>query len=155
VNVEAMPTALSAPATSPRGDAAGPAFADAASADAAQAASAPAALGRLSRDRYVATQSWLQTTPGGRQSIQLAIFADSESSRMENFLRQVMGVLNASEVYVYSVRVDGRQHFRVAYGSFASASEVQAALDALPPALKAGSPFQRSVGEMRRLNQAS
>lgn len=114
-----------------------------------------AALGNLSRDRYLATQSWLQSAPGSRQSIQLAIFTDRESGRMENFLRTLVGVLNPSEVYVYSVRVDGRQHYRVAYGSFASASEVQAALDALPPSLKAASPFQRSVGEMRRLNQAS
>jgi type II secretory pathway predicted ATPase ExeA len=155
VNVDVVPTALSTAGASPKVDPARPAAADTATADAAPASGALAALGRLARDRYVATQSWLQTTPGGRQSIQLAIFAGGESGRMENFLREVMGVLNPAEVYVYSVRVDGRQHFRVAYGSFASASEVQAALDALPPALKAGSPFQRSVGEMRRLNQAS
>jgi type II secretory pathway predicted ATPase ExeA len=150
-----MPAA-SAVADPTPGDTARPVALDAAaSAETAPVPAAPAALGRLSRDRYVATQSWLQSTPGGRQSIQLAIFADGESGRMENFLRQVMGVLNPAEVYVYSVRVDGRQHFRVAYGSFASANEVQAALEALPPALKTGSPFQRSVGEMRRLNQAS
>jgi type II secretory pathway predicted ATPase ExeA/septal ring-binding cell division protein DamX len=155
VNADVMPTALSNAAASQKVDPARPASPDSASADAASATSAPAALGRLSRDRYVATQSWLQTTPRGRQSIQLAIFTGGESGRMENFLREVMGVLNPADVYVYSVRVDGRQHFRVAYGSFASTNEVQAALDALPPALKAGSPFQRSVGEMRRLNRAS
>jgi type II secretory pathway predicted ATPase ExeA/septal ring-binding cell division protein DamX len=118
-------------------------------------AAAHAALGRIARDRYLATQSWLRSAPGGRQSIQLAIFGDAESGRMENFLRQAVEALNPSEVYVYSVIVDGRQHYRVAYGSFASASDIQAALEALPPMLKAQSPFQRSVGEMRRLNQAS
>jgi septal ring-binding cell division protein DamX len=114
----------------------------------------PAAFGRLSRDRYMATQSWLPSAPGGRQSIQLAIFTDAEAARMENFLRQAVGVLNPSELYVYSVKVDGRQHYRVAYGAFASASDIQAALEALPPTLKAQGPFQRSVGEMRRLNQS-
>jgi type II secretory pathway predicted ATPase ExeA/septal ring-binding cell division protein DamX len=123
-------------------------------ASATGAASRPAGLGPLSRDRYAATQSWLQSAPAGRQSIQLAIFTDAQAVRMENFLRQVVGVVNPSDLYVYSVKVDGRQHYRVAYGSFASASDIQAALEALPPLLKAQSPFQRSVGEMRRLNQS-
>lgn len=113
------------------------------------------ALGRVSRERYLATQSWLRSAPGGRQSIQLALFDGNASGRMENFLRQVTDVLNPSEVYVYSVIVDGRQHYRVAYGSFASTSDIQSALEALPPVLKAQGPFQRSIGEMRRLNQAS
>ncbi|MCU0896478.1 MAG: AAA family ATPase [Burkholderiales bacterium] len=109
--------------------------------------------GKLGRERYLATQAWLQTAPGNRQSLQLAIFTEAETARMENFLRQATELLKSDEIYVYSVKIDGRQNYRVAYGGFSSTDEVLAAIQALPAPLAVYGPFQRSVGDMRRLNQ--
>jgi type II secretory pathway predicted ATPase ExeA/septal ring-binding cell division protein DamX len=110
--------------------------------------------GKLGRERYLATQTWLRSAPGNRQSIQLAIFTDAETARMENFLRQATELLKSDEIYVYSVKIDGRQHYRVAYGGFSSLDEALAAARGLPPALVVYGPFQRSVADMRRLNQS-
>lgn len=109
--------------------------------------------GKLGRDRYLATQAWLRTAPGNRQSIQLAIFTDAETARMENFLRQATELLKIDEIYVYSVKVDGRQNYRVAYGGFSSVDEALAAMRELPAGLVVYGPFHRSVADMRRLNQ--
>jgi MSHA biogenesis protein MshM len=109
--------------------------------------------GRIARERYLATQAWFRTAPGGRQSIQLAIFTDGETARMENFLHQATELLKSDEIYVYSVKVDGRQHYRVAYGGFSSTDEALAAIRDMPPKLVVYGPFIRSVGDMRRLNQ--
>ncbi|MCX7893759.1 MAG: AAA family ATPase [Burkholderiales bacterium] len=108
--------------------------------------------GKLGRERFVATQAWLRNAPGGRQSIQLAIFNDAETARMENFLRQATELLKKDEIYVYSVKIDGRQHYRVAYGAFGSVDETLAATSDLPAAMAVYGPFHRSVSEMRRLN---
>jgi len=110
--------------------------------------------GKIGRERYLATQAWFHGAPGSRQSIQLAIFNDAETARMENFLRQATELLKSDEIYVYSVKVDGRQHYRVAYGVFSSTDEALAAIRNLPPPLAIYGPFQRSVGDMRRLNQS-
>jgi type II secretory pathway predicted ATPase ExeA len=109
--------------------------------------------GKLGRERYLATQAWLRGAPGNRQSIQLAIFTEAETARMENFLRQATELLKGDEIYVYSVKIDGRQNYRVAYGGFSSSDEALAAIQALPAQLAVYGPFQRSVGDMRRLNQ--
>ena len=109
---------------------------------------------RIARERFSATQLWLRDAPGSNYSLQLAIFNDTEGARMENFLRQATESLNPSELYVYSVKVNGQQHYRIAYGAYATVDEIRAALDMLPAAMKAQSPFYRTVGDMRRLNQA-
>ena len=109
---------------------------------------------RIARERFSATQLWLRDAPGSSYSLQLAIFSDAEGARMENFLRQAAESLNPSELYVYSVKVNGQQHYRVAYGVYATVDEIRAALDMLPAAMKAQSPFYRTVGDMRRLNLA-
>ena len=132
-----------------------PAAAADAQASVAQATSPEHAppTGRIGRERYLATQAWFRTASGGRQSIQLAIFTDGETARMENFLHQATELLKSDEIYVYSVKVDGRQHYRVAYGEFSLIDEALTEIRELPPKLVVYGPFVRSVGDMRRLNQ--
>jgi septal ring-binding cell division protein DamX len=54
---------------------------------------------------------------------------------------------------VYSVKIEGQQHYRVAYGSFPSASNALEAIKGLPPLLSAYEPYARSVERMRSQNR--
>jgi len=62
-------------------------------------------------------------------------------------------VLPVGELFVYSVKIDGRQHYRVAYGSYASPAEALGAIKGLPPQLSAYHPYYRSVERMRSQNR--
>ena len=57
------------------------------------------------------------------------------------------------ELFVYSVKIDGEQHYRVAYGSFPSAAKALEAMRGLPQLLAAYQPFTRSVERMRSQNR--
>jgi septal ring-binding cell division protein DamX len=59
----------------------------------------------------------------------------------------------ASELFVYSVKIDGRQHYRVAYGSYASPEQALDAIKGLPPLFSAYHPYYRSIERMRSQNR--
>jgi septal ring-binding cell division protein DamX len=59
----------------------------------------------------------------------------------------------AGELFVYGVKIDGRQHYRAAYGSYASPAQALAAINALPPLFSAYHPYYRSVERMRSQNR--
>jgi type II secretory pathway predicted ATPase ExeA len=117
-----------------------------------KAPAAPAA-GKLVRDRFEATQRWLGATPGDRYSIQLATVSSGELSQLETFIQRAAETVPLTELYVYSVKIDGQQHYRVAYGSFAGAARALDALNGLPPFLAAYQPYARSVERMRSQNR--
>jgi type II secretory pathway predicted ATPase ExeA len=112
----------------------------------------PPAGGRLARDRFAATQVWLGTAPGEHYSIQLATMSEAETDDLERLLRQAAELLNPDELYVYGVKINGRQHYRAAYGDFPSADAAAKAIDDLPATLKSRRPYQRSVEAMRTQN---
>jgi len=112
----------------------------------------PPAGGKLALDRFAATQAWLNAAPGGHYSIQLATMSDAETDDLERLLRQAAELLNPNELYVYGVRINGRQHYRAAYGDFPSADAAAKAIDDLPATLKSRRPYQRSVESMRAQN---
>jgi len=62
-------------------------------------------------------------------------------------------MLPVGELLVYSVKIDGRQHYRVAYGSYASQEQALAAMKGLPQLLSAYHPYYRSVERMRSQNR--
>jgi septal ring-binding cell division protein DamX len=105
------------------------------------------------RDRFEATQRWLGATPGDRYSIQLATVSSGELSQLETFIQRAAETVPLTELYVYSVKIDGQQHYRVAYGSFAGAARALDALNGLPPFLAAYQPYARSVERMRSQNR--
>lgn len=112
----------------------------------------PPSGGRLAVDRFAATQAWLGNAPGDHYSIQLATMSEAETDDLERLLRQAAELLNPNELYVYGVKINGRQHYRAAYGDFPSADAAAKAIDDLPATLKSRRPYQRSVESMRAQN---
>ena len=113
----------------------------------------PPERGELARGRFAATQEWLQSAPRDHYAIQLAIVNSKELGQLEDFLLRASKVLPVGELFVYSVKIDGQQHYRVAYGSYASREQALAAIKGLPPLLSAYHPYYRSVERMRSQNR--
>jgi len=111
------------------------------------------AEGRLARERFDATQEWLRSEPGDRYSIQLATVNAGELPQLESFLQKAADTLTIADVFVYSVKIDGQQCYRVAYGSYPSAAKALDAMKGLPPPLAAYQPYTRSVERMRSQNR--
>jgi MSHA biogenesis protein MshM len=113
----------------------------------------PPARGDLARGRFAATQEWLRSAPGNRYAIQLAIVNSKELGQLEDFLLRTSRILPVGELFVYSVKIDGQQHYRVAYGSYTSPDQALAAIRGLPPLISAYHPYYRSVERMRSQNR--
>jgi len=111
------------------------------------------AQGELARERFEATQQWLRSTPGDRYAIQLATVNAAELPQLEDFLRKAAATLPVGDLFVYSVKIDGQQHYRVAYGSFPSAPKALDAIKGLPQLMTAHQPYARSVARMRSQNR--
>jgi len=111
------------------------------------------AQGELARERFEATQAWLRNTPGDWYAIQLATVNASALPQLEDFLRKAATALPGGELLVYSVKIDGQQHYRVAYGSYPSAAKALEAMKGLPQLLAAYQPYARSVERMRSQNR--
>jgi len=111
------------------------------------------AQGELARKRFEATQTWLRNTPGDWYAIQLATVNASALPQLEDFLRKAAAALPGGELLVYSVKIDGQQHYRVAYGSYPSAAKALEAMKGLPQLLAAYQPYARSVERMRSQNR--
>jgi len=126
---------------------------DRAAAPERQGGPVPPARGKLLRERFKATQDWLPGAPGDQFSVQLAIANSDQLEPLEEFLLEASEFLPREELFVYSVKIDGRQHYRVAYGTYASAAQARAAINALPPMFSAYSPYYRSVARMRSQNR--
>ncbi|HZR68306.1 MAG TPA: AAA family ATPase [Burkholderiales bacterium] len=107
----------------------------------------------LWRDRLAATQNLLEAAPGERQAIQLLTVDAGDTQDLENFLLKAAKVVPADELLVYSVKFGGKQHYRVAFGSYADAREALAAANGLPPLLRAQGPYPRSFERMRSQNR--
>jgi len=121
----------------------------------ASALEAPSVLakGKLSRERFDATQEWLRKEPGDHYSIQLATVNSEEVAQLESFLQKASNTLPIGELFVYSVKIDGQRFFRVAYGSYPSQARALDAMKELPPPLVAYQPYARSVERMRSQNR--
>lgn len=116
------------------------------------AATESGGLGKRAKQYFESTQKWLRDAPGKHYSIQLITVPDSEPARLESFLGRAQILLPESEFYVYSVKISGVQHYRVALGSYPGTQEVRQAMAELPPDLKAPNPYFRSIERMRSQN---
>jgi type II secretory pathway predicted ATPase ExeA/septal ring-binding cell division protein DamX len=125
----------------------------AAAADAPEEKPSAPAQGELARERFEATQQWLRSAPGDRYAIQLATVNAGEMPQLEDFLRKAAAALPLGELFVYSVKIDGQQHYRVAYGSFSSAAKAREAIAGLPELLASYQPYVRTVERMRSQNR--
>jgi len=113
----------------------------------------PPARGTLVRERFAATQEWLKTAPGDYYAIQVLTVKDAELARLEGFLLQAFKTAPRENFRVYSVKIDGVQCYRAAYGLYANLEETLAAMRELPPLLAAQKPYYRSVERMRSQNR--
>jgi len=113
----------------------------------------PPERGEFVRERFKATQEWLQNAPDDRYAIQLVTVSSGELRKLEDFLLRASATVPAGELFVYSVKIDGRQHYRVAYGSYASPERALDAIKGLPPFFSAYHPYYRSIERMRSQNR--
>ncbi len=113
----------------------------------------PPERGEFIRERFKATQEWLRSAPGEHYAIQLVTVNSGELRQLEDFLLRATKMVRASELLVYSVKIDGRQHYRVAYGSYGSPEQALAAIKELPPLFSAYHPYYRSIERMRSQNR--
>jgi type II secretory pathway predicted ATPase ExeA/septal ring-binding cell division protein DamX len=111
------------------------------------------ASGTLVRQRFAATQQWLHAEPGNHFALQLITVKDSELNRLESFLRKAAELVPADQLHVYSVKINGTQHYRAAYGNYADLAAVRAAMKELPPLFRAQSPYYRSIARMLSQNR--
>jgi MSHA biogenesis protein MshM len=120
---------------------------------AAPAAGAAVTAAPLWRDRLAATEKLLDAAPGNRQAIQLLTVEARDVQNLENFLLRASKLVSAEDLLVYSVKFDGKQHYRVAYGNYSDTREALAAAGELPPLLRAQGPYPRSFERMRSQNR--
>ena len=113
----------------------------------------PPARGAVARERFAATQEWLKTVPGDHVAIQVLTVKDSELARLEGFLLRAFKLAPREDFHVYSVKSDGVQYYRAAYGLYPNLDKARAAMHALPPLLATQKPFYRSVERMRSQNR--
>jgi type II secretory pathway predicted ATPase ExeA len=114
---------------------------------------APPSSGELSLMRFSATQEWLRTAPGDYYSIQVLTVDSHELPQLEEFLARASRVVQANDLLVYGVKIDGRQHYRVAYGVYPTSAQVLTAMRDLPPPLSSYQPYYRSIERMRSQNR--
>jgi len=113
----------------------------------------PVTLGKLTLARLLYTREWLEKAPPGHHSVQLLTTKVEDAKKIEYFLQRAAKVVNIDDLYIYSVKIDGHQHYRVAYGQFPSISELKAAIETLPQLLKSQNPYPRSIERMRSQNR--
>jgi septal ring-binding cell division protein DamX len=113
----------------------------------------PPTAGKLTQERFAATQQWLRTAPSGHYTIQLLTVNAGDVAVMERFLRQATDLVELNDLRVYSVKLGGQQHYAATYGLYPSLEETITAMGDLPSTFKARGPYHRSVTLMRRQNQ--
>ena len=110
--------------------------------------------GTLAQARFAATQEWLKDAPGDQYSIQLLTAGTHDLRRIEELLARAAGRnLNLSDFYVYGVKIDEQQHYRLAYGLYPTLADANQGLKGLPPVYRQFAPYQRSVERMRSQNR--
>jgi type II secretory pathway predicted ATPase ExeA len=110
--------------------------------------------GKLTRERFAATQEWLKTAPGNQYSIQLLTAGSRDLRRIEDTLARAHAKnLKLSDLYVYAVRINDQQHYRLAYGLYPDLVEVNQGIKNLPPVYRQFGLFYRSVERMRSQNR--
>lgn len=146
-SIAAAPThAAAAPVQSATAAAAEPA--------AQNAAPPPPPGGKLTRARFSATQEWLKDAPGDRYSIQLFTAGVHDLHTAEELLgRAAARNLELADFYIYGVKINDQQHYRLAYGLYPGTAEANQGIRQLPQAYKQFSPYVRSVERMRSQNR--
>ena len=141
----AVPTSSVVIAASPQADPAMPQASPAASQKSepsAQVAAATVGKNKLDpqptllQQRLTATQEVLAKRDGNNASIQLFYTEDTQPARMERFLIRANGLGKLSEIYVLPIKVNGKDGFRVLYGSYPDIKTASTGMQQLPERYK-------------------
>jgi len=109
--------------------------------------------GNLTRGRFTATQEWLKGAPGDYYSIQLLTAGAHDIRRLEELLaRAAEKHLRLSDFYIYGVKINDQQHYRLAYGLYPTLAEATQGIRDLPAVYLQFGPYYRSVERMRSQN---
>jgi septal ring-binding cell division protein DamX len=112
------------------------------------------AVGNLARERFAATQEWLKNAPDDQYSIQLLTAGTHDLRRIEELVARAAGRnLELSDFYVYGVKIDEQQHYRLAYGLYPTLADANQGIKGLPPVYRQFAPYPRSVERMRSQNR--
>jgi len=110
--------------------------------------------GKLTRERFAATQEWLKSAPGSHYSIQLITAGKYDLRHIEELLaRAPERGLDLADFHVYAVKIGDDQHYRLAYGLYPARTDLDRALDSLPSVYKQFQPYRRSIERMRSQNR--
>ncbi len=107
----------------------------------------------LVHEKFLSTQNWLKETPENGYSIQLVTAKATDLAKLERFLARASSVVPSEDLHVYSVKIDGTQHYRAAFGTFPTPSAAAIAIRELPPLLSGQNPYPRSIERMRSQNR--
>lgn len=113
----------------------------------------PPARAKAARERFLATQDWLKSAPAYHYSIQLITAKDSELAQLEGFLLRAFNLAPREDFHVYSVKIDGVQCYRAAYGLYPDLAQTLTAMRQLPAPLLVYRPYYRTVERMRSQNR--
>jgi len=114
----------------------------------------PPPTGQLTRARFAATQERLKDAPGDRYSIQLFTAGAHDLHTVEELLaRAASAKLEQSAFYIYGVKINDSQHYRLAYGLYPTVADANQGMRNLPPAYRQFGPYLRSVERMRSQNR--
>jgi type II secretory pathway predicted ATPase ExeA len=86
----------------------------------------------LLQKRLEAAESMLNAAPPGSASIQLFHTETVQPDRMEGFLRRASKLGILEHIFIIPIELDGRDAFRVLYGSFPDSNQARAAMQKLP-----------------------
>jgi len=114
----------------------------------------PPPAGTLTRARFDATQEWLKGAPGDHYSIQLFTADVHDLHAVEGLLaRAAAKNLGLSDFHIYGVKIDERQHYRLAYGIYSTFAEANQGVRNLPAVYRQSGTYLRSVERMRSQNR--
>jgi len=114
----------------------------------------PPPAGTLTRARFDATQEWLKGAPGDHYSIQLFTADVHDLHAVEGLLaRAAAKSLGLSDFHIYGVKIDERQHYRLAYGIYSTFAEANQGVRNLPAVYTQSGTYLRSVERMRSQNR--
>lgn len=104
-------------------------------------------------EKFSNSQDWLKDAPGNSYSIQLVTVKAADLAKLEKFLAKASKVVPLEDLHIYSVKIDGVQHYRASFGTFPTASAATTAIRELPPLLNVQNPYPRSIERMRSQNR--
>jgi type II secretory pathway predicted ATPase ExeA len=132
-----LPASAPAPAPAPT-PAVGPASVTA-------LAAAIAELRPFAQERLRETQQWIAATDGRRWFIQLVATNTRQIEYAQNYLATADRLLSPEHARIYMADTGKEQRIGIIYGEFPSPAAASAAIERLPPELRAGNPFPRQV----------